>query len=72
MNRGNAGQRYAMTKLVSVEVVGNHCISHVACGHDYSQEPMWVTVEELAVILRKRVGKRQRCNKCQSRLEAKP
>ncbi len=64
-NPGNSGQKYRMTKLIDVEIVGNTVVHKLECGHDYASEPMWVTVEKLADMCRKGIGKRERCNRCQ-------
>lgn len=62
-NLGNTGQRYKTTKLVNVQIDGNKLLHVLACGHNYHSSG-WSDIERAAAIVRERIGKRQRCDKC--------
>jgi hypothetical protein len=65
-NPGNTGQRYKMSKLVSLEAKGNKVLHKLDCGHSY--EATWDTPEQAQRVVafsQKNIDKRQRCNDCE-------
>jgi hypothetical protein len=65
-NYGNTGQRYKMSKRTAVEVQGNHVRITLECGHFLDAKPIWSNVQDLAAIMSRHIGRRQRCNECQA------
>lgn len=64
-NPGNSGQRYRMSKLVSLEAKENKVLHVLDCGHSY--EAIWDTPEQAqssAALSQKYIGTRQRCSRC--------
>lgn len=64
-NPGNTGQRYKLSKLVGVEIVGETIVHRLSCGHEYASTGGYCSVGERYGLLKRHIGKKQRCSQCQ-------